>query len=367
MGGREAGHEASDIAGQTIRRQYYYMQPDNLPFGERLRNSIHEANREVFRLSSQQNSRWFGMGATAVAAVVQDNNLFVAHVGDSRAYLAPAAGAIKPLTRDHTWVREALDAGRIRLEEAATHPNREALTRSLGNAPEVEPDLDVNGYALSHGDVVMLCSDGLTDVVGDDEIQQVISGNSPQAAAEKLVNLANGKGGPDNITVLVIRAYDPAKQQKGGVRGNSESTLQDKRRLRQLTVGVLSIVVVIMALLVILWMARACGGTPAPPPSPVAAVSPWAGMATPSPRAQSPTVTPIPSSPTPKPVYYLHFSFVVKSWSLDLGQESRQAPLAKSLSQVYLPGVDKPQDQLQEQETQIWRRIGPLLPRQGAQ
>jgi len=301
MGGRDAGHEASDIAGQTIRRQYYYMQPDNLSSGEMLRNSIHEANRDVFRLSSQQNSKWFGMGATAVAAVVQDNNLFVAHVGDSRAYLVPAAGAIRPLTRDHTWVREALDSGRISPAEAETHPNRGALTRSLGNALQVEPDLDVNGYVLSHGDVVVLCSDGLTDLVGDTEIQQVITSNSPQAAAEKLVRLANDKGGPDNITVLVVRAYDPRQQQKGAVRRNSESALPDKHRLRQLTMGVLSIVVVIMALLVILWMARACGGTPAAAPSLLTAVAPLASIATPSPRILSPTVTPIPGSPVPTP------------------------------------------------------------------
>jgi protein phosphatase len=301
MGGREAGHEASDIAGQTIRRQYYYMQPDNLSLGEMLRNSIQEANREAFRLSSQQNSKWFGMGATAVAAVVQDNNLFVAHVGDSRAYLVPAEGAIKLLTRDHTWVREALDSGRISPEEAETHPNRGALTRSLGNALQVEPDLDVNGHVLSHGDVVVLCSDGLTDLVGDNEIQQVVTSNSPQAAAEKLVRLANDKGGPDNITVLVVRAYDPRQQQKGGVRRNSESILQDKSRLRQLTIGVLSIVVVIMALTVMLWMARACGGTPAAAPSLMTTVAPLASIATPSPRILSPTVTPIPGSPVPTP------------------------------------------------------------------
>lgn len=302
MGGRDAGHEASDIAGQTIRRQYYYVQPDNLAFGEMLRNSIHEANREVFRLSSQQNGKWFGMGTTAVAAVVKDNNLFVAHVGDSRAYLVPAGGTIKQLTRDHTWIREALDAGRIRLEEAETHPNRGALTRSLGNAPQVEPDLDVNGYVLSHSDVVVLCSDGLTDVVGDDEIQQVVTSDSPQAAAEKLVKLANDRGGPDNITVLVISAYDPRKQQSGGFRENIEGILQDKRRLRELTIGVLRAVVVVVALLVILWMARACRGAPASMPSSGATVTPLASRATPSPRGRLPTVTPIPVSPVPTPL-----------------------------------------------------------------
>ena len=297
MGGRDAGQEASDIAGQAIRRQYYYMQPDGLPVEEMLHNSLHEANRAVFDLSSQKGSKWFGMGTTAVVAVVKDGNLYIANVGDSRAYLLPAGGSIQQVTEDHTWVQEALKAKRISPEEAKTHPNRGALTRSLGNNPNVQPYVQLVGR-LSAGDTVVLCSDGLTDVVSDGEIQKVIEDNRPQAAAEKLVQLANEHGGPDNITVIVFQAYDPAHPPTGAVVA--------KNQLRKVAmILAATLVFLTMALAVILLTQRGIpewlkpGGISTPTPTSVTNVAPLLGTATAT-RSLSPSSTPAPTS-TPIP------------------------------------------------------------------
>ncbi len=141
------------------------------------------------------------MGTTIVAAVLQGNQLTVANVGDSRAYLIERSG-IRQLTHDHTWVAEQVREGTLTGEEAAGHSYRHVITRSLGGQPQVE--VDIFRETAQPGDIVLLCSDGLSGQASDEEIRRIVQANSPQKAADELIDLANRRGGLDNITAIVI-------------------------------------------------------------------------------------------------------------------------------------------------------------------
>ena len=138
-------------------------------------------------------------------AAICGNTLYLAHVGDSRAYLL-RDGALHQLTKDHSWVEQAVAQGMSR-EEAIAHPNRHVITRALGLEPQVE--VDNQKMSLNDGDVILVCSDGLHGLVGDDEIAAVLVNNDPDRACEDLVKAANGHGGHDNITVAVARVHLP--------------------------------------------------------------------------------------------------------------------------------------------------------------
>lgn len=143
-----------------------------------------------------------GMGATVVMALVRKGKALIAHMGDSRAYLL-RLGRLKPLTKDHSVVRLLVDAGEISLEEAASHPARGQVTRSVGMEGEPLPEARV--VAVRPGDRLLLCTDGLTGMVNDEEIQLVLGQEAqPQAACEALVQAALGNGGKDNVTVVVV-------------------------------------------------------------------------------------------------------------------------------------------------------------------
>jgi len=205
MGGRQSGAIASDIAATEIKQAYYYAGSPN-PL-EALHQAVWRANQAVYALGTRPDSKWVnsGMGTTVTAVVILGNTLYLAHVGDSRAYLI-RNGQITQLSEDHTWVREALAARRISPAEARTHPNRHVITRSLGNQPEVTPYL--RQETLADGDLLVLCTDGLTDLVPDDEIMRVVVSQArgqPERAVRRLIDMANRRGGHDNITVLVVR------------------------------------------------------------------------------------------------------------------------------------------------------------------
>jgi protein phosphatase len=143
------------------------------------------------------------MGTTLTAAILKGKDLLLANVGDSRAYLI-RGGFIRQLTIDHSWIAEAIRTGAITEEKARTHPYRGAITRSLGTHPDVE--VDFFRERITNGDVVFLCSDGLYKVVGDEEIQSIVSDSpSSQEAVRRLIDLANQRGGPDDITAVVLR------------------------------------------------------------------------------------------------------------------------------------------------------------------
>ena len=206
MGGAKAGEVASQLALQTVAE----LQRSG---GARLEDEVVAANT-VVHARAGEDPRFAGMGTTLTAAVASAEALHLAHVGDSRAYLH-RAGALRQLTRDHTLVDRMVQAGEISREEADVHPHRNVLLRALGTEPSVDVEsLDVG---LLEGDRVLLCSDGLTTMVTEEQIAAILEATpgNPQDAAERLVRAANRAGGIDNITALVIEAVegDPAAEE----------------------------------------------------------------------------------------------------------------------------------------------------------
>jgi protein phosphatase len=161
---------------------------------------IEEANREAERA---------GMGATMAVAVVNDGQLWVANVGDSRVYLL-RDGQLNQVSRDHSVVAQLLAAGKITPQEARRHPMRNVVTRSVGGRPEVEVEVYPQ-QQLRVGDVVLLCSDGLWGMVTGDRIRTILESRSAQAAADALIAAANEAGGHDNITAVVCRILGPLR------------------------------------------------------------------------------------------------------------------------------------------------------------
>lgn len=204
MGGAQAGEVASKAAADAFDREL----PDGPP--ERfLRETIESANRKIHDLASTDASR-AGMGTTVTAAVVDAGSEHVAigHVGDSRAYRL-RGGNLERLTRDHSLVEEMRRKGQITEAQAEEHPQRSIITRALGPEPQVE--VDVQTVPAAPGDVFLLCSDGLTTMVGEERIATVLgSTGSMEESVRTLVEEANGAGGRDNITALAFRLEDAA-------------------------------------------------------------------------------------------------------------------------------------------------------------
>src|SRR5580692_4924067 len=145
-----------------------------------------------------------GMGTTATAIALLGNQLYYAHVGDSRLYLVRGAN-ISRLTHDHSYVGRLVQNGVISAEEAETHPQRHILTAALGAGTEISPEIPEHPIALQKGDVLVLCTDGMWSLLGEHEIQGIVAGNEPSEACRALIKLTKDRGGPDNITVQVLR------------------------------------------------------------------------------------------------------------------------------------------------------------------
>jgi serine/threonine protein phosphatase PrpC len=198
MGGHRGGDVASSLALEILgAREEGEERPPIL-----LTSGIKKANQRVLeRAEADRDLR--GMGTTLTAIVAEDAKAHVAHVGDSRAYLLREGNALQQLTEDHTLVQRMVREGRLSPEEAGTHPQRSVLTRALGVEEEIAVDeltLDVHS-----GDRLLLCTDGLTSMVGRERIEQILEGErDPQAACDRLIDAANGAGGEDNITVIVL-------------------------------------------------------------------------------------------------------------------------------------------------------------------
>jgi serine/threonine protein phosphatase PrpC len=199
MGGHQAGEVASRLAVETIRQLY---PRGTRKTSEALAEVVQAANRAVFE-EAEADSTKQGMGTTVVCAVLYGGWAYLANVGDSPSFLVRGEQVIH-LTQDHSWVAEEIARGVLRPEEAATHPYRHILTRCLGVTPEVEVQL-YEPVELRDDDVVVLCSDGLSEHVQPEELPGLVLGRSAQACAEVLVALANERGGSDNITVIVAR------------------------------------------------------------------------------------------------------------------------------------------------------------------
>ncbi len=202
MGGAQAGEVASRVALQTLSGAAATIDPrDRAAAGEALLAAAHQANRRVWELSREYPSQ-AGMGTTLTALVLCPSGARLAHIGDSRAYMV-RGGELTQITDDHSLVAEMVRSGELAEGQAPGHPLRSVLSRALGTEPE--PQIDLLDVDLGSGDVVLLCSDGLTGPVPDDRIAELLGRDDPEAAAEALVTAALDAGGPDNITVVVIR------------------------------------------------------------------------------------------------------------------------------------------------------------------
>ncbi len=204
MGGAQAGEVASKAAAEAFDRDLPSGAPE--PF---LRATIEDANRQIHELARKDPSR-AGMGTTITAAIVnaQSEEIAIGHVGDSRAYRL-RAGKLERLTRDHSLVEEMRRKGQLTEAQAEDHPQRSIITRALGPEPAVE--VDVQTVPASPGDVFLICSDGLTTMLPDEQIARLLGGaTSMDAAVRALIDEANRAGGRDNVTALALRVEDAA-------------------------------------------------------------------------------------------------------------------------------------------------------------
>jgi protein phosphatase len=201
MGGHEGGQEASRIAAEAIQKTY--AASANPDAQATLAEGFREAHRRI-QEEAARDPELHGMGTTATAIALVGINLYYAHLGDSRLYLVRGP-QVSRLTRDHSYVSRLVENGLISPEEAETHPQRNILTAALGVGPEILPDVPTQTITVQKNDVLVLCTDGLWGVVNDEEIREAVSQGSAEDSCKKLVELARKRGGPDNITVQVIR------------------------------------------------------------------------------------------------------------------------------------------------------------------
>lgn len=201
MGGHNAGDYASKYTTRIIVEEISNCAETN-PI-KIIRNAIEVANREI-RAKSTEGEEFKGMGTTVVVATIIDRYLYVANVGDSRLYVLD--DDINQITRDHSLVEEMVRMGEIGREEARNHPDKNIITRAVGAANEVK--IDFFDMKLKPGDVILMCSDGLTNMIEDEEIRMILNGQRDLVeTAEELIRTANRNGGRDNIAVVLIEPF----------------------------------------------------------------------------------------------------------------------------------------------------------------
>jgi serine/threonine protein phosphatase PrpC len=221
MGGAQAGEVASRIAAGAFERGTVSK---DAPAEGQLEQIAKRANSEIHKLAQEDSSR-AGMGTTLTAAMVRDDEVAFSHVGDSRAYVL-RDGRLKRLTKDHSLVEELRRQGRLTEEQAEEHPQRSIITRALGPEPSV--NVDTMTFPAKDGDVFLLCSDGLTTMISDEQIREILTGTrSLRSAVSKLIDAANRGGGRDNITAVAFRLAET------GAREDEESATLIARTAEQ--------------------------------------------------------------------------------------------------------------------------------------
>jgi serine/threonine protein phosphatase PrpC len=215
MGGHAAGEVASKIAVDSINEfvtltggnqeiTWPFGLDDSISYdGNRLKTAVRHANRRVLE-ATRERSEYEGMATTVAAVLVDGDTANLAHVGDSRIYLF-SDGEISQLTSDHSWVNEQIRSGVISADQARSHPLRNVVTRALGGRADLV--VDVQSRRMKGGDLLLLCSDGLTTMIGDDDIARILADAEGDIAraARALVDEANERGGEDNITVVLLK------------------------------------------------------------------------------------------------------------------------------------------------------------------
>ncbi|BCL83319.1 serine/threonine-protein phosphatase [Ktedonobacteria bacterium brp13] len=237
MGGHAAGEVASEIAVDTVSNAYYQDESDDIPLS--LMNAIKRANALIHQRAAENMMR-SGMGTTCVAAVLRGSIAYIANVGDSRAYMVHN-GHSKQVSQDHSWVEEQVRAGLLTKDQARSHAQRNVITRCLGTQSEVE--VDVFSETLQEGDTFVLCSDGLSGPVTEDDLRAIINQYLPSESVYHLVERANANGGPDNITAIVIRVLEPGDDPPGVLypvhAGNASSAPGDSTHVADESTAVL--------------------------------------------------------------------------------------------------------------------------------
>lgn len=294
------GHLAGEIAAEMVVNYVSQSIEDSngdAPL-ETIAIAVDAANEAIVQLS-QEDEQKQGMGATCVCVWVVKNRLYGGYIGDSRLYLMRGAN-IQQLSNDHTWIQEAIDKGVITPEQAKNHPNVHVIRRYIGSSPAPDVDfrlrtapgqsdetmLNNQGIALQPGDTVLLCSDGLTDLVWNDEILEIVRTEKDlNVAAQTLIALANERGGHDNITIVLLNV--PRRERK---------TSSKKRPLGWLIAGVIGLFGLIGVGVAFLWylfqpLSFSSFSTPTPEPSPIIQPS----------ETVTPTKTPIPPTMTLAP------------------------------------------------------------------
>jgi protein phosphatase len=200
MGGHRAGEVASRIATEVVCDEYFQGKKSN-SVTESLNHAYRVANSKILKLASTNNA-YRGMGTTCTTIVISGNDLYYAHVGDSRAYLVKN-GQIHRITEDHTYVQELIRNKEIKPEEAVSHPKRNILTNAMGTKINIQVDTGMYTRKFENGDRVLICSDGLSEYFTDDELILQLSDDSLEAIADRLITTAKQRGGHDNITVVL--------------------------------------------------------------------------------------------------------------------------------------------------------------------
>jgi PPM family protein phosphatase len=271
VGGHRAGEVAAEMAVERISQ--IVSQSDASQPPETLADAIIQASQEIYQRSADPTHQ--GMSTTCACAWIIGDLLYIASVGDSRIYLQ-RGNSIHQLTVDHTWVQEAIDNGTLTPEQARNHPNAHVIRRHLGSQQPVIPDLRLRlrpdeddahaeanqGFRLQPGDRVLLCSDGLTDLVDENEILVVLRTHKREAAVQALVDLANSRGGHDNITIVTLEAPT----------GNLRTPLPSQRSrslpiagilLSMITLGVVGLI----TMFGLIWMQSRVAPTPTAQPT----------------------------------------------------------------------------------------------------
>ena len=201
MGGHAKGEEASKIALNAIARAVIPDLLNNTPFTKILEKGIQNANQDILDYTAK-NPEASGMGTTSVCAVVKDNQIHLANVGDSRAYRV-SDDEICRVTKDHSYVQALIDEGEITEEQAREHPRKNEITRAVGIMPSIE--VDTMKLTLDSDESLLLCCDGVIAHLSDDDIHKIIRGSSdPQTACQEIVDMANERGGSDNISLIIL-------------------------------------------------------------------------------------------------------------------------------------------------------------------
>jgi protein phosphatase len=201
MGGHAAGEVASQISASVVEEIMAGREPETNP-EDLLQLAVQSANKRVYE-TQEEKPECRGMGSTLTVLTFMEDRYYIAQVGDSRAYLF-RDNDLDQLTQDHSVVWSLFESGILTKDDISRHPQKNLITRSIGTHPEVEIDL-LNGDA-AEGDIYLLCSDGLTDVLSDRDILRIIKKNSrnPQKMAQKLIDATNAGGSPDNVTAVVV-------------------------------------------------------------------------------------------------------------------------------------------------------------------